>query len=107
MCNYTDGPTDHATPSSAATRLALLREHIDRWHSLDWTETRIQIPHGHLYEFTAGVYCLATNDTLTALELPSRVRQKESRMWTHRGFGFDLIDFTFDPTQDLLVLAEV
>lgn len=108
MCNYIDGPTGQTgTTSSAATRLALLQEHIDRWHYLDWDETRIQLPHGRLYEFTTGVYCLATHDTLTVLELPSRVRRKEWRMWTLHGFGFDLIDFTFDPTQDLLVLAEL
>ena len=65
------------------------------------------MPHGHLYEFTAGVFCLATHDTLTALELPSRVRQKGYQLWSHHGFGFELVDFTFDPTQDLLVLAEL
>lgn len=87
--------------------MKLLQEHIDRWHTLDWVETRIPLPHGHLYEFSTGVYCIATQDSLTALELPSLVRGTGPRQWTHRSFGFELIDFTFDPAQDLLVLTEL
>lgn len=108
MCNYIDGPIGtKGSPLSPSARLSLLQEHIDRWHTLDWTETRIHLPRGHLYEFSTGVYCLATNNTLTALELPSRVRGTEARQWTHDDFGFELIDFAFDPSQDLLVLVEL
>lgn len=108
QCSYRDGPNNPESNSfPAAVKLTQLQEHIDRWHNLDWTETRIRMPHGHLYEFTAGVYCLATHDSLTALELPSRVRGTEARMWTVRDFGFDLADFSFNPIQDLLVLAEL
>lgn len=108
MCNYIDGPTGlNSSPLSPSARLSRLQDHIDRWHTLDWTESRIRLPHGHLYEFSTGVYCIATQDALTALQLPSIIRGTEPQRWTHRGFGFDLIDFTFDPVQDLLILAEL
>jgi hypothetical protein len=84
-----------------------LHKHIDRWQTLDWEESHEDLHNGDLYEFTAGVYCLATSDKLTVVELPSRVRGTELRKWTLNDFGFDLVDFSFDPAQDLLVLAEL
>lgn len=104
MCGYLDSPT----PSnlSPAHRIHVLQTHIDRWHTLDWTESRIRIPHGFLYEFMTGVYCTATTESLTVVRLPSRDRGFHAKLWTHHDFDFHIVDFTFDPSQDLLVLAE-
>lgn len=105
MCGYEDS-VQNSTASTPDAKLALFQSHIDRWYSLDWTETRIRVPHARLYDFVAGVYCTASLNALTVVQLPSRVRSVETKTWTHNGFEFAIADFTFDPSQDLLVLAE-
>ncbi|KAH6905538.1 hypothetical protein BKA70DRAFT_1107514 [Coprinopsis sp. MPI-PUGE-AT-0042] len=111
--------------STYNSRLALLRERERNWRMLGW-RTRCTVdlpPTGSLYEFVGGVYANGREGenritaSISFLELPSTgmvvEKEKEAVMvhgltqWTHLMPDYNIIDFTMDPVQDLLVLVVV
>ncbi|KAH7926864.1 hypothetical protein BV22DRAFT_1032479 [Leucogyrophana mollusca] len=99
---------DGIHPSADITRLHALRNHQKAWDSMTWSETGfIFMEQGHCWELCGGVLCQATGTGgLSCVQLPSRFRGIEEKRWTLANFGFNVRDFTIDPSQDLLVLLE-
>ncbi|KAF5369003.1 hypothetical protein D9758_002862 [Tetrapyrgos nigripes] len=95
-----------------ATRLQILREREQRWRSMQpATRHKLRLAHsGAIYEFTGGIYGNGKeNDrrstiSITLYDLPS-LESGEQDDWTHSMDGMDIVDFTMDPCQDLLVLV--
>ncbi|KAF8178260.1 hypothetical protein BJ912DRAFT_667788 [Pholiota molesta] len=102
-----------------ASRLNLLRERENNWKYMNWTKrhTLSLPPTGSVYEFVGGLYGNGREDdsrvtaSISFLELPSSDAtllgepQKELKTWTHTMGDVNIIDFTMDPSQDLLVLV--
>lgn len=107
-----------STPSHA-TRLNLLRDREHSWKYLDFRQrhTLRLPPTGSVYEFVGGFYGNGREDetrataSISFLELPSYdfaslgTPRHELQIWTHRMDDVTIIDFTMDPSQDLLVLV--
>ncbi len=110
-------PSSYSPPF--ASRLKLLREREKNWKYLDWKQRRTLSlpPIGSVYEFVGGLYGNGTEDAIRAaasisfLELPSLDAtildrpKDELKAWTHSMQDVNIIDFTMDPSQDLLVLV--
>ncbi|KAG5634221.1 hypothetical protein H0H81_002829, partial [Sphagnurus paluster] len=108
-------------PSAApsyVSRLKILRERERAWKTLSWAgHYNLKLPPtGSVYEFVGGLYGNGKEDdrrvtaSISFLELPSGVSvdPKDSlKMWTHSMADVTIIDFTMDPSQDLLVLIAV
>ncbi|KAF9479790.1 hypothetical protein BDN70DRAFT_906131 [Pholiota conissans] len=106
-------------PLPFASRLKLLRERERNWKHLNWTKRhKLDLPPtGSVYEFVGGLYGNGREDdsrvtaSISFLELPSTDAtflgepQKELNTWTHSMGDVNIIDFTMDPSQDLLVLV--
>ncbi|KAF8155720.1 hypothetical protein B0H34DRAFT_783484 [Crassisporium funariophilum] len=110
-------------PASAspafATRLKMLRDRERAWKYMDWKKrhTLRLPPTGSVYEFVGGLYGNGREDdsrvtaSISFLELPSvdafflNEPHEELKMWTHAMGDVTIIDFTMDPSQDLLVLV--
>lgn len=109
-------------PSSSspfASRLKLLRERECNWRYINWAKrhTLSLPPTGSVYEFVGGIYGNGREDdsrvtaSISFLELPSTDasflnESKETlQAWTHCMGDVNIIDFTMDPSQDLLVLV--
>lgn len=102
-----------------ASRLKLLRDRERAWKYMDWKKTHtLELPPtGSVYEFVGGLYGNGREDdsrvtaSISFLELPTADAQvqgespKELEMWTHPMGDITIIDFTMDPSQDLLVLV--
>ncbi|KAF9450622.1 hypothetical protein P691DRAFT_454949 [Macrolepiota fuliginosa MF-IS2] len=110
-----------------ATRLKVLREREDAWRELAWKGRHtLQLPPtGSVYEFVGGIYGNGREDenrvtaSISFLELPSSDfvpptsttpedeprPEKQLRTWTHAMGDVAIIDFTMDPSQNLLVLV--
>ncbi|TFK22468.1 hypothetical protein FA15DRAFT_622483 [Coprinopsis marcescibilis] len=113
--------SDHST---YASRLAMLKDRERNWRMLNWRH-RCSVdlpPTGSLYEFVGGVYANGKEGanrvtaSISFLELPSLgipSREKDGAMlselqsWVHIMPEYNIIDFTMDPVQDLLVLVVV
>jgi len=104
-----------ATPSFS-TRLKLLRDRESAWKYLDFKErhTLKLPPTGSVYEFVGGLYGNGREDdsrataSISFLELPSADAidvHRDLQLWTHTMGDVTIIDFTMDPSQDLLVLV--
>jgi hypothetical protein len=95
-----------------AVRLQILKDREQRWRSLKSdTRHKLKLAHsGAIYEFTGGIYGNGKeNDrrntiSITLYDLPSLESGKQED-WTHSMDGMDIVDFTMDPSQDLLVLV--
>jgi hypothetical protein len=110
-------------PASAspplATRLKLLRDRERAWKYVNWKKrhTLKLPPTGSVYEFVGGLYGNGREDdslvtaSISFLELPSAdatllgESPHELQMWTHAMTDVTIVDFTMDPSQDLLVLV--
>ncbi|KAF8802264.1 hypothetical protein BYT27DRAFT_7244898 [Phlegmacium glaucopus] len=110
-------------PASAspplATRLRLLRDRERAWKHVDWKKrhTLKLPPTGSVYEFVGGLYGNGREDdsrvtaSISFLELPSTDAlflgqpPHELQTWTHSMADVAIVDFTMDPSQDLLVLV--
>ncbi|KDQ09370.1 hypothetical protein BOTBODRAFT_37124 [Botryobasidium botryosum FD-172 SS1] len=102
---YVDGPPSEV---AVAERLARLERHRKAWHDLSWSRTvKYDMPSSSagLYELYGGVFARGSQNSLDFVELPSTIRQTEGHSFRHP-FEFPVGDFTMDPSQDLLVLAE-
>ncbi|KAF5378835.1 hypothetical protein D9615_006966 [Tricholomella constricta] len=105
-------------PSSAppyVTRLKRLRDREHAWKTLTWNgRYNLKLPPtGSVYEFVGGLYGNGREDdrrvtaSISFLELPSGdpvYRESGLKIWTHSMSDVTIIDFTMDPSQDLLVL---
>lgn len=110
-------PSSYSPPF--ASRLKLLRERERNWKYLDWKQrhTLSLPPTGSVYEFVGGLYGNGTEDNTRAtasisfIELPCLDAfilgrpKDELKAWTHSMEDVNNIDFTMDPSQDLLVLV--
>lgn len=99
---------------SFSTRLKLLRERERAWKYLDWKkkDTLRLPPTGSVYEFVGGLYGNGREDesrvtaSISFLELPSTDDPGQNlQTWTHSMGDIIIVDFTMDPSQDLLVLV--
>ena len=104
-----------------ATRLKLLRDRERAWKYVDWKKrhTLKLPPAGSVYEFVGGLYGNGREDdsqvtaSISFLELPSADAMllgasdspHELQTWTHAMADVTIVDFTMDPSQDLLVLV--
>ncbi|KAL1741933.1 hypothetical protein HDZ31DRAFT_44378 [Schizophyllum fasciatum] len=108
----------HTAPTlSTASRLNALRDRERAWRALRWSARhRITLPPtGPIYEFIGGIYGNGQEDenrvtsSISFFELPTHVRGRtlpdNPRVWTHSMGALSIIDFTLDPTQDLLALV--
>ena len=109
----------HSSNPSFATRLNFLRRTEDAWKYLDFKQRKVLKlpPTGSVYEFVGGLYGNGREDetrataSISFLELPSLDiasvgdPEPELQIWTHSMDDMTIIDFTMDPTQDLLVLV--
>jgi hypothetical protein len=93
---------------SVAARLDKLQRHQAAWEDLNWSEHKtVDMLTGRIWELFGGVLAQATGkDSLTFRQLPSHHRGIEEKIWTVDISKFNVRDFTFDPSQDLLVVAE-
>lgn len=97
----------------------MLREREKAWRTLSWKgrHTLRLPPTGSVYEFVGGLYGNGREDdsrltaSISFLELPSldnttsEPKPQDLKMWTHNMDDVTIIDFTMDPSQDLLVLV--
>ncbi|THU80925.1 hypothetical protein K435DRAFT_972563 [Dendrothele bispora CBS 962.96] len=105
-------PQASTSEMSYTARLHLLKSREQAWRTLvPINRHRLQLAHsGAVYEFSGGVYGNGKeNDqrstiSITLYDLPIL----ESGIQNHQTFsleGLDTVDFTMDPSQDLLVLV--
>ncbi|KAI0719847.1 hypothetical protein C8T65DRAFT_635381 [Cerioporus squamosus] len=99
-----DGPPSDLTPSA---RLALLRERQSAWGRLTWrSELSIPMQLGP-WELYGGVLAQKQGGRkLVFQQLPSAIRGIKAKEWELSDVGTDILDFSMDPAQDLLVVAE-
>ncbi|KAJ7185461.1 hypothetical protein C8R46DRAFT_1060655 [Mycena filopes] len=100
-----------------STRLKLLRDRERNWRSpqLWGTGQKLSLPPGgNVYEFCGGTYANGREDEskitsgISFFQLPSTeptTSDEPLATWTHDMGGLKIVDFTFDPPQDLLVLV--
>jgi len=95
-------------------RLNMLRSRERAWKYLDWKKqgTIDLPPTGSVYEFVGGLYGNGREDdsrvtaSISFLELPTTdFPHRKSQTWTHMMGETTIVDFTMDPSQDLLVLV--
>ncbi|KAF9051850.1 hypothetical protein BJ165DRAFT_921017 [Panaeolus papilionaceus] len=106
-------------PLPFAMRLKILRERERAWKFIDWKKKHcLELPAtGSVYEFVGGLYGNGREDesgvttSISFLELPSvdpitrSIANPDLKTWTHAMGDVTIIDFTMDPSQDLLVLV--
>ncbi|KAL1662243.1 hypothetical protein GGF50DRAFT_59390 [Schizophyllum commune] len=109
--------TPSASALSTASRLNMLRTREQAWRGLRWSARhRITLPPtGPIYEFIGGIYGNGQEDenrvtsTISFFELPTQVKGRtmpaHPRVWTHPMGTLSIVDFTLDPTHDLLALV--
>lgn len=102
MYGYHDG----SATGTSASRIETLEKFIVRWQTLDWVESRVTVPAGPWHELAGGTYAASHGNSISTVELPSRIQESSSRTWCLEDVGFHVHDFTMDPQQDLLILIE-
>ncbi|KAK0431497.1 hypothetical protein EV421DRAFT_1927589, partial [Armillaria borealis] len=107
---------DHSTSDPFVKHLNSLRNRERSWRSITWKRHyRLHLPSlAHIYEFVGGIYGNRREGgksepilAISFFELPSSGCDPgvEYRMWTHAFGNICILDFTIDPSQDLLVLV--
>lgn len=105
-------------PVSYSHRLAQIRERERAWRQLDWKrQHKLTLPPtGSIYEFVDGYYGNGKEDkskttaSISFFKLPSAEFKVEDEhgpgasAWSHL-MDLTIIDFTMDPSPDLLVLV--
>ena len=96
-----DGPPGNPTTPE---RLELLRTYKASWKNIEWSEHHtISYHQGRSWELYGNVWGHSRgSDAIDFVQLPSCIRGISLRQWTLR-FGFDVLQFSMDPSQDLLV----
>jgi hypothetical protein len=94
----------------AAARLDRLVRRQAAWIDLKCTDDKsieMLSSYGGVWELYGGIFAQATGrDVLTFRRLPSHYRGITEDFWTVDISQVDMRDFTFDNSQDLLVIAE-
>lgn len=99
------GMEDGSSSVSVRERMNLLKKQKAAWDNLDW-EIQESIPlNGDAWELVGGVLGTSAGTQLSFFRLPSRLRRIERKDWTIK-VGFNVNDFTMDPSQDLLVAIQ-
>ena len=101
-----DGPPSGLDP---AGRLELLREHEQRWTTLNWKkmESFPMIVGAGLWELAGGVFAQnLPGGGIRCRQMPSVLRGTESRTWDLENLGVNMRDFGMSPAEDLLVMVE-
>jgi len=100
-----DGPYSRL---NIADRLDRLKRRQAAWINLNWTDDKsVEILTGRIWELYGGVLAQATGrELLSFRRLPSHYRGIEEKTWTIDISQTDMRDFTFDNSQELLVIAE-
>lgn len=102
-----------AAPPPFFARLQALRDRERAWKTFTWNgRYNLQLPPtGSVYEFVGGLYANGKEDdrritaSISFLELPEASSAHDLRLWTHSMHDVTIIDFTMDPSQDLLLLV--
>ena len=91
-------------------RLELLREHQKAWENLDFTSdfrTYLEWFIPFTWELQGGVLSQQTaNHSMMFIRIPSKIRGIPRKEWTIENLGFQFRNYTFDPSQNLLVALE-
>ncbi|EIW78320.1 hypothetical protein CONPUDRAFT_75036 [Coniophora puteana RWD-64-598 SS2] len=94
---------------SMYSRRQRLRDRERAWKTLKYRKKmKLPLPDtGAIYEFIGGIYGNATKtNAIHFLELPTLdTPEGEIKVWTHSTLDWTLVDFTFSPDQDLLVVV--
>ncbi|SJK98378.1 uncharacterized protein ARMOST_01643 [Armillaria ostoyae] len=107
---------DESTSHPFVKRLTSLRDREQSWRSITWKRHhRLGLPSvASIYEFVGGIYGNGREHgkrepipAISFFELPFSGCDpgEEYRMWTHAFENIRILDFTIDPSQDLLVLV--
>ena len=96
------GPSFH-------TRRRLLKDRENSWKHFRWRQKHtLHLPtSGSIYEFVGGFYGNAQASAISFIQLPSATTDPADtpvRTWIHNMPDISFVDFTMDPSQDLLVL---
>ncbi|EGO03917.1 hypothetical protein SERLA73DRAFT_175605 [Serpula lacrymans var. lacrymans S7.3] len=93
--------------SFISTRSNLLRGREHAWKHMKYKKKcTLPIPQtGHVYEFAGGIYGNATGSLIHFVKLPTAENMQSMRGWTHPTTSWILVDFTFSPADDLLVVV--
>lgn len=99
-------------------RLSVLRDRENAWRTLTWhARHRLGLPPvASIYEFVGGIYANGRDHDredpipgISFFQLPYAGNDNdldtEYTMWTHPFQDLQILDFTIDPAQDLLVLV--
>lgn len=105
------GMEDGDSDMDVAERLRLLRMQQDAWDKLEFTHDEViymhpQTPHLS-WELQGGILSQQTTfRSLTFHQIPSKIRGIPPMLWSINDLDIEFVDYGFDPSQDLLVLAE-
>ena len=96
---------------SKAEKLSQLRHYRQTWRHIGrqdqkFTAEVVPIHDGPAWEFAGGVLaqCVGTK-AIEFKQLPSSLRGVKAQTWTAQ-LGTNIVDFTADPGQDLLVIIQ-
>lgn len=100
-----NGPRGEILPT--ATRLAKLRKHQDAWLKVEWTEeTPVGMDSANAWALFGGIMGFHVPGIgFNFVTVPSVYRDISPKEWSVDG-EFHCMDFSFDPSQDLLVSLE-
>lgn len=105
--------TSFNSDPSFSSRLRELRDRENSWRTLSFkTRHKLKLAHsGTVYEFTGGIYGSGKETDrrttlITLYNLPS-VEYGDQRNLTYQHSDINIVDFTMDPAQDLLVLLSL
>ncbi len=107
---------DDSTLHTFVKRLNSLRDRERSWRSITWKRRyRLGLPSvASIYEFVGGIYgnrrVHGKREPITPISFFELLFSgcdpgAEYRMWTHAFENICILDFTIDPSQDLLVLV--
>ena len=95
------------SPMDVVTRFNLLREHNRVWNNMEWPSSGLIPMRDSCWVFAGGVLAQATNENeVFFVQLPCKLKGIAETRWS-APFDFAIRDFTFDNSQDLIVLAEL
>ena len=109
---------NHHCSMTVATRLAKLQRLTASWETWDHVQSdAMELAEFPTYDFQQGVLTVGgagpavelervTTRSLSFYQLRSQILDREPSSWTVEDIGFDVIDYTTDPGQDLIVFLE-
>ena len=95
------------SPIDLVTRFNLLREHNRVWNNMEWPSSGLISMRDSFREFSGGVLAQANHgNEIFFIQLPCNLKGIAETRWS-APFDFTICDFTFDNSQDLIVLVEL